>query len=94
MHMDQREQHERNIDEDIGAGQATEDDAIGNEYLNVEAASSKNFGRSRVPAERVLARLQAARKALRNPAASNAWFHQLAPSSSADRIGSGVPGSR
>ena len=68
--MEQREQHERNDDEGIGTSQATEDDATGNEYLNVEAASSKNFGRSRVPAGRVLARLQAARKALRDPARS------------------------
>jgi hypothetical protein len=32
-------------------------------------------------------------KALRKPAASNAWFHQLAPSISALRTSSGAPGS-
>ena len=68
--MEQREQHERNDDEGIGTSQATEDDATGNEYLNVDAATSKNFGRSRVPAGRVLAGLRAARKALRDPARS------------------------
>ena len=68
--MEQREQHERNADEGIGTSQATEDDATGNEYLNVKAATSKNFGRSRVPAGRVLAGLRAARKALRDPARS------------------------
>src|SRR5207248_507219 len=66
--MEQREQHERNTNDLSGAGQATEDDATGNKYLNVDAASSKNIGRSRVPAGRVLAGLQAARKALRDPA--------------------------
>lgn len=66
--MEQREQHERNADDLSGAGQATVGDATDNEYLNVEAASSKNTGRSRVPAGRVLAGLQAARKALRDPA--------------------------
>jgi predicted PurR-regulated permease PerM len=70
MQMEQREQHERNDDEGIGTSQATEDDATGNEYLNVDAATSKNFGRSRVPAGRVLAGLRAARKALRDPARS------------------------
>ncbi|HEY6410619.1 MAG TPA: AI-2E family transporter [Ktedonobacteraceae bacterium] len=68
--MEQREQHERNTNDLSGAGQATVGDATGNEYLNVEAASSKNFGRSRVPVGRVLAGLQAARKALMNPARS------------------------
>ena len=68
--MEQREQYERNDDEGIGAGQATENNATGNESLNVEAASSKNVGRSRVPAGRVLAGLRSARKALRDPARS------------------------
>jgi predicted PurR-regulated permease PerM len=68
--MEQREQQERNADEGIGASQVSEDDATGNEYLKVEAAASKNFGRSRVSAGRVLAGLQAARKALQDPARS------------------------
>ena len=68
--MEQREHHVKNDDEDIGAGQAAEDDATVNTFLNVEAASSKNVGRSRVPAGRVLAGLRAARKALRDPARS------------------------
>ena len=68
--MEQREHHVKNDDEGIGAGQAAEDDATVNKALNVEVASSKNVGRSRVPAGRVLAGLRAARKALKDPARS------------------------
>jgi predicted PurR-regulated permease PerM len=68
--MEQREKLERNANAGTGSGQEAMGDSIGNERLNIEAASLRNVGRSQNSLGRVVARLQAAGKALRAPARS------------------------
>jgi predicted PurR-regulated permease PerM len=68
--MEQREQREGNANEVIGVGQARVGGVTSNERLNGEATSPRNVGRSQNALGRVVARLQAAREALRDPARS------------------------
>jgi predicted PurR-regulated permease PerM len=68
--MEPREQHAKHANEVIGAEQVTVSDAADDGRLNAEAASPKNVGRRRVPLGRMVAGLQATRKALRNPAST------------------------
>src|SRR5438105_7841575 len=66
--MEQREKPEKNTDEVIGSSQEAVGDSSGNERLNVEAATPRKSGRGQLSLGRVVARLQAAGKALREPA--------------------------
>ncbi|HLX57352.1 MAG TPA: hypothetical protein VKR83_10030, partial [Ktedonobacteraceae bacterium] len=68
--MEQGEKREKNANEIRGASQEDVAGSTSNDRLNVEAASPTSVGRSRVQIGRVVSRLQAARKALRNPARS------------------------
>lgn len=68
--MEQREKRERNANEVRDASQEAVGDSTSNERLNIEAASPKRIGRSQVPFGRVVARLQATRRALRESARS------------------------
>jgi len=66
--MEQKEKLERNTNEVVGSGQEAVGDSTGNERLNVEAATPRKVGRSQVSLGRVVARLQGAGKAFRDPA--------------------------
>ena len=66
--MEQREKLERNTNEVKGSGQEAVVDSTGNERLNAGAGTPKKVGRSQISPARVVARLQAASKVLRNPA--------------------------
>jgi predicted PurR-regulated permease PerM len=66
--MEQREKLEKNTNEVIGSSQEAVGDSSGNEHLNVEAATPRKSGRGQLSLGRVVARLQAAGKALREPA--------------------------
>jgi len=68
--MEPREQRERNANAVTGLGQEAMGNSIGNERLNIEATAPRKIGRSQISPGRVISRLQAAGKALRNPARS------------------------
>ena len=66
--MEQREKLERNTNEVTGSDQEAAGDSTSNERLNVEAATPRKAGRGQLSLGRVVARLQAAGKAFREPA--------------------------
>ena len=66
--MEQREKLERNTNEVKGSGQEAGGDPTGNERLNAGAGTPKKVGRSQISPARVVARLQGAGKAFRDPA--------------------------
>ncbi len=68
--MEQREKLERNANAVTGSGQEAMGDSISNERLNIEATTPRKIGGSQISLGRVVARLQAAGKALRDPARS------------------------
>src|SRR2546421_12649582 len=66
--MEQREKLERNTNEVTGSDQEAVGDSTSNERLNADASTPRKAGRGQLSLGRVVARLQAAGKAFRDPA--------------------------